>query len=187
MAKHATIRLKGLKVMQPIPAELVPVDLVPADGPAGNPAITLELEGVGPVCTAVLNGKSYRRMLKALAERGPEGVTILLQGTLGLARVGCRCSRVRASRPCPGHRRRRPKAGQKAVAQQLESRPGSSPGRAVPPRGRRGPPRSPATGPRAAGTIDPPSSTSAGPPRAGQGPSGAAVNPRRISASGTDR
>jgi hypothetical protein len=82
MAKHATIRLKGLKVLQPIPAELVPVDLVPADGPAGNPAITLELEGVGPVCTAVLNGKSYRRMLKALAERGPEGVTILLQGTL---------------------------------------------------------------------------------------------------------
>ncbi len=82
MAKHATIRLKGLKVLQPIPAELVPVDLVPADGPAGNPSITLELEGVGPVCTAVLNGKSYRRMLKALAERGPEGVTILLQGTL---------------------------------------------------------------------------------------------------------
>jgi hypothetical protein len=76
MAKHATIRLKGLKVLQPIPAELVPVDLVPADGPAGNPSITLELEGVGPVCTAVLNGKSYRRMLKALAERGPEGVTI---------------------------------------------------------------------------------------------------------------
>ncbi|MBV8611448.1 MAG: hypothetical protein JO034_28895 [Singulisphaera sp.] len=82
MAKHATIRLKGLKVMQPIPAELVPRDLVPPDGPAGNPAITLELEGVGPVCTAVFNGKSYRRMLKALTERGPEGVTILLQGTL---------------------------------------------------------------------------------------------------------
>ena len=39
MAKHATIRLKGLKVMQPIPAELVPRDLVPPDGPAGNPSI----------------------------------------------------------------------------------------------------------------------------------------------------
>jgi hypothetical protein len=82
MAKHATIRLKGLKVATPIAADAVPVDLVPPDGPAGNPSITLELEGVGPVCTAVLNGKSYRRMLKALAERGPEGVTILLQGTL---------------------------------------------------------------------------------------------------------
>ena len=82
MAKHATIRLQGLKVVQPIAAELVPVDLVPADGPAGTPALTLDLEGFGPVCTAVLNGKSYRRMLKALAERGPEGVTILLQGTL---------------------------------------------------------------------------------------------------------
>ena len=80
--QHATIRLKGLKVATPIAADEVPLDLVPPDGPAGNPAITLELEGVGPVCTAVLNGKNYRRMLKALAERGPEGVIILLQGTL---------------------------------------------------------------------------------------------------------
>jgi len=79
---HATIRLKGLKVATPIAADAVPRDLVPPDGPAGNPTITLELEGVGPVCTAVLNGKSYRRMLKALTEHGPEGVTILLQGTL---------------------------------------------------------------------------------------------------------
>ena len=55
---HATIRLKGLKVATPIAADAVPRDLVPPDGPAGNPAITLELEGVGPVCTAVLNGKS---------------------------------------------------------------------------------------------------------------------------------
>ena len=70
--QHATIRLKGLKVATPIAADAVPLDLVPPDGPAGNPSITLELEGVGPVCTAVLNGKSYRRMLRALAER-PRG------------------------------------------------------------------------------------------------------------------
>ena len=82
MTKHAKINLKGLKVATPIPADQVPTDLVPADGPAGNPAVTLELEGFGPVCTATLNGKSYRRMLKTLAEKGPEGVTILLQGTL---------------------------------------------------------------------------------------------------------
>jgi hypothetical protein len=82
MTQHATIRLKGFKVATPVPADQVPLDLVPADGPAGNPTVTLELEGFGPVCTAVLNGKSYRRMLKALAERGPEGVTVLLQGTL---------------------------------------------------------------------------------------------------------
>jgi hypothetical protein len=82
MTKHATIRLKGLKVATPIAADAVPLDLVPPDGPAGNPTVTLELEGLGPVCTCQLNGKSYRRMLKALAERGPEGVTILLQGTL---------------------------------------------------------------------------------------------------------
>ncbi|MBV8382682.1 MAG: hypothetical protein JOZ63_08750 [Planctomycetaceae bacterium] len=80
--RHATIRLKGLKVMQPIPAESIPRDLVPPDGPAGSPTVQIELEGFGPVCTAQLNGKSYRRMLKALAERGPEGITILLQGTL---------------------------------------------------------------------------------------------------------
>ncbi|MBV8463274.1 MAG: hypothetical protein JO368_08275 [Acidimicrobiales bacterium] len=80
--RHATIRLKGLKVATPVAAESIPRDLVPPDGPAGNPALTLEFEGFGPVCTAVLNGKSYRRMLKALAEKGPEGITILLQGTL---------------------------------------------------------------------------------------------------------
>ncbi|MBV8314721.1 MAG: hypothetical protein JOZ53_07275, partial [Planctomycetaceae bacterium] len=65
--QHATIHLRGLKVATPIAADVVPRDLVPPDGPAGNPTITLELEGIGPVCTAVLNGKSYRRMLKALA------------------------------------------------------------------------------------------------------------------------
>ena len=80
--QHATIRLEGLKVATPVAADAVPRDLVPADGPAGTPTITLELEGVGPICTAQLNGKSYRRMLKALAEKGAEGVTILLQGTL---------------------------------------------------------------------------------------------------------
>ena len=80
--QHATIRLRGLKVATPVAAELVPRDLVPPDGPAGGLPVTLELEGFGPVCTAQLNGKSYRRMLKALAEKGPEGVTILLQGTL---------------------------------------------------------------------------------------------------------
>jgi hypothetical protein len=42
-------------------------------------------------------------------------------------------------------------------------------------------------GPEAAGTTDPPVPHAAGPPGAGQGPSGAAVNSRRISASGTDR
>jgi hypothetical protein len=80
--QHATIRLRGLKVATPVAAELVPRDLVPPDGPAGNPTVTLELEGFGPICTATFNGKSYRRMLKALAEHGPQGVTVLLQGTL---------------------------------------------------------------------------------------------------------
>ena len=149
-----------------------PVDLVPADGPAGNPSITLELEGVGPVCTAVLNGKSYRRMLKALAEAAPRGSRSCSRGRSGPARVGCRSSRARASRPCPGPRRRRPRrligpCG-RIIARPARSHPRSRPGT----------PRSPATGPGAAGTRIPPRRRG-GPPRAAEGPgAGGPARPR---------
>ena len=111
MTKHATIRLRGLKVATPIPADRCPRDLVPADGPAGNPSITLELEGVGPVCTAVLNGKSYRRMLKASPSAARRGSRSCSRARSSPGRAGCRSSRARASRPCPGRPRRRQKGG----------------------------------------------------------------------------
>jgi hypothetical protein len=43
----ATIRIPGLKVAVPLAADALPRDLVPMDGPAGEPTIELGLEG-GP-------------------------------------------------------------------------------------------------------------------------------------------
>jgi hypothetical protein len=42
----------------------------------------VQLEGSTIVMRAVLNGKSVRRALKAIAEHGPDGVHVLLQGNL---------------------------------------------------------------------------------------------------------
>ena len=41
----ATIRVPGLKVAVPLAADVLPRDLVPKDGPAGEPTIELVLEG----------------------------------------------------------------------------------------------------------------------------------------------
>ena len=45
MAQKATIRVPGLKVAVPLPADALPRDLVPMEGPAGEPVIELVLEG----------------------------------------------------------------------------------------------------------------------------------------------
>ena len=47
MMTKATIRVPGLKVAVPLAADALPRDLVPMDGPAGEPTIELVLEG-GP-------------------------------------------------------------------------------------------------------------------------------------------
>jgi hypothetical protein len=77
------IKLKGVKVNTLLPPAALPADLVPPEPqPAGNPAVELEIEGTPLVMRAVLNGKSVRRALKAIAEHGPENVNVLLQGNL---------------------------------------------------------------------------------------------------------
>ena len=43
--KPATIRVPGLKVAVPLPADALPRDLVPIEGPAGEPVLELVLEG----------------------------------------------------------------------------------------------------------------------------------------------
>jgi hypothetical protein len=43
--QHATIKVPGLKVAVPLPADALPRDLVPPEGPAGEPVIELVLEG----------------------------------------------------------------------------------------------------------------------------------------------
>jgi hypothetical protein len=80
MAK-ATIRVPGLKVAVPLAAEALPRDLVPLEGPAGEPTLELILEG-GLTAQAKLNGKNYRKLLKQIAEHGAGNVVVVLQGVL---------------------------------------------------------------------------------------------------------
>jgi hypothetical protein len=83
MSKVTTIVVRGVKVNTLLPPAALPADMVPPDGqPAGNPIIDVQLDGSTIVMRAVLNGKSLRRALKAIAEHGPENVHALLQGNL---------------------------------------------------------------------------------------------------------
>ena len=80
--KTATIHVPGLKIAIPLAADRLPRDLVPMDGPAGEPTIDLVLEGGSLTARAKLNGKNYRRMLKQIDEQGAANVAVLLQGVL---------------------------------------------------------------------------------------------------------
>ena len=82
MTTKATIKVSGLKVAVPLAADALPRDLVPMDGPAGEPAIELVLEGSALTALARINGKNYRKMLKQIAEQGAGNVAVVLQGVL---------------------------------------------------------------------------------------------------------
>ena len=86
--KTATIRVNGLKVAVPLRAADVPRDLVPMEGPAGEPVIELALEGSSLVVRAKFNGKNFRKMLKTIDEHGPDNVAVVLQGLLRPAEGG---------------------------------------------------------------------------------------------------
>ncbi len=79
---NATIRVPGLKVAVPLNADALPRDLVPMDGPAGEPTIDLVLDGGSLTVRAKINGKNYRKLLKQVAEHGAENVALALQGVL---------------------------------------------------------------------------------------------------------
>jgi hypothetical protein len=78
----ATIRVPGWKITVPLRAELLPRDLVPAEGPPGEPTLVVELEGTALRAQAQLNGRNYRRMLKQIDDQGAANVAVVLQGTL---------------------------------------------------------------------------------------------------------
>ena len=78
----ATIRVAGLKVAVPLAADQLPRDLVPPDGPPGEPTLEVALEGTALVARAQLNGRNYRRMLKQIDEQGAGNVAVILQGVL---------------------------------------------------------------------------------------------------------
>ena len=82
MKQKATLRVPGLKVAVPLPADALPQDLVPMEGPAGEPVLELVLEGGSLTALAKLNGKNYRKLLKTIAEQGAGNVAVVLQGVL---------------------------------------------------------------------------------------------------------
>jgi hypothetical protein len=82
MPTQATIRLTGLKITVPMAADALPRDLVPMDGPAGEPVLDLVLDGSPLTVQARLNGKNYRKLLKQVAEHGAGNVVVVLQGLL---------------------------------------------------------------------------------------------------------
>ena len=82
MKTTATIHVPGLKLALPLAADALPRDLVPPDGPAGEPTLELVLEGGSLTARAKLNGKNYRRLLKQVAEQGAGNVAVVLQGVL---------------------------------------------------------------------------------------------------------
>jgi hypothetical protein len=80
--QHAQIKVPGLKVAVPLPADAIPRDLVPMEGPAGEPVLELVLAGSTLTAIARINGKNYRKMLKTIAEQGAGNVAVVLQGVL---------------------------------------------------------------------------------------------------------
>jgi hypothetical protein len=82
MTTKATIHVPGLKVTVPLAADALPRDLVPMEGPAGEPTLELVLDGGPLTARARLNGKNYRKLLKQIAEHGAGNVVVALQGVL---------------------------------------------------------------------------------------------------------
>jgi hypothetical protein len=78
----ATIHVPGLKVTLPLAADALPRDLVPMEGPAGEPTLEVVLDGSPLTARARLNGKNYRKLLKQVAEHGAGNVVVVLQGVL---------------------------------------------------------------------------------------------------------
>ena len=82
MMTQATIHVPGLKVTVPLAADALPRDLVPMDGPAGEPTLELVLDGSPLTARARLNGKNYRKLLEQVDEHGAANVVVILQGVL---------------------------------------------------------------------------------------------------------
>jgi hypothetical protein len=82
MMTKATLHIPGLKITLPLAAAALPRDLVPLEGPAGEPILELVLDGAALTVEARLNGKNYRKLLKQVAEHGAGNVVVVLQWVL---------------------------------------------------------------------------------------------------------
>ena len=74
------IAVRKIKISVPVK----PGDLpgIPMEGPIGDLTLRLTLEGAGFAVPARISGKSYRRVLRTVAEKGAENVTVIFQGEL---------------------------------------------------------------------------------------------------------
>src|SRR5512135_3803061 len=80
--QKAIIQVPGIKVAVPLKSDAIPWNLVPMEGPAGEPILELVLDGSALTVVARLNGKNYRKMLKTIAEHGKDNVVVVLQGVM---------------------------------------------------------------------------------------------------------
>src|SRR5436309_3197669 len=74
------IAVRKIKISVPLKPDGLPG--VPLDGPIGDLTLRLALEGASLAIPARINGKSYRRMLRTVAEKGAGNVAVILQGDL---------------------------------------------------------------------------------------------------------
>jgi hypothetical protein len=74
------IAVKKIKIGVPLRAEELPA--VPLEGPIGDLTLRLALEGSNISIPARINGKSYRKMIKTVAEKGAGNVAVILQGEM---------------------------------------------------------------------------------------------------------
>jgi hypothetical protein len=74
------IAVRKIKLSVPLKPEALPG--VPLDGPIGDLTLRLALEGSSLAIPARINGKSYRKMIKTVAEKGAQNVAVILQGEL---------------------------------------------------------------------------------------------------------
>ena len=74
------IAAKKIKLSVPLRPEDLPA--VPLEGPIADLTLRLNLEGSGLSIPARINGKSYRRMLKTVAQHGAGNVAVVLQGEM---------------------------------------------------------------------------------------------------------
>ena len=77
-----TIQVPSLKVTVPLAAAALPRDLVPMEGPAGEPVLDLVLEGGSLTVRAKINGKNFRKLIKQVDEHGADNMAVALQGVL---------------------------------------------------------------------------------------------------------
>ena len=77
------ITVPTLKVTVPLKPTDLPADLVPPEpAPVGNPVLTVQLAGTGVILPIQLGGKNARKTLKLLAQHGPDGISLVINGSL---------------------------------------------------------------------------------------------------------